>query len=153
MIKININDNYIKILLKELDIKFSTLQMIIVVISTITVSITIGLSAYIPDYTNIIVSIVIFFLFTICIYLELRRNDLTENWSIKEAAVIIDEENKKLLDEYKVKIKGFKGYAMISYEDYKDLHNGDTGYAVVSEKSKKLLLWFDVNKYEYNKKC
>ncbi len=153
MIKININDNYIKILLKELDIRFSTLQMIIVVISTITVSITIGLSPYIPDFTNIIVSIFIFFLFTICIYLELRRNDLTEKWIVKEAAVIIDEENKKLLDEYKVKVKNFKGFTMIPYEDYKDLNNGYVGYAIISEKSKKLLLWFDKNKYEYNKKC
>ncbi len=153
MFKININDNYIRILLKDLDIKFSTLQMVIVVISTITASITIGLSSYIPSFTNIIVSIFILVLLILCICLELKRANLIENWTVKEARVIINENNKKLLNEYKVRVKEFKGYAMIPYEDYRDLHNDNIGYAVVSEKSKKLLLWFDKNKYEYNKKC
>ena len=153
MFKININDNYIKTLLKDLDIKLSTFQMIIVVISTITVSITIGLSSYIPSFTNIIVSIFIIILFILCIYLELKRNDLIENWTVKEARVILNKKSKEILDEYRVQVKGFKGFAMIPYEDYRDLHNEDIGYAIVLEKSKKLLLWFDKNKYEYNKKC
>jgi len=153
MNKININDNYIKTSLKESDNNLSVVQMILLIVATILVSITIGLNSYVTDLTRIVVAVIVTILAVIYVYFELRRNNLIENWNIKEAKINLTEKDDDIRDEYKVKVDGYKGTATIPYEEYKDLNNESIGYAIVIEKQKKLLLWFDKNKYNYNKKC
>lgn len=153
MNKINIDDNYIKTSLKELDNSLSVVQMILLFVATILVSMTIGLNFYVTDLTRIIVAIIVTILAVIYVYIELKRNNLIENWIIKEAKINLNKKDDKIKNEYKVKVEGFKGTATVPYEEYKDLNNESMGYAIVIEKQKKLLLWFDKNKYNYNKKC
>jgi len=153
MNKINIDNNYIKILLKELDNKLSVVQMVLLFVATILVSLTIGLNSYITDLTRIIIAVIVVILAVIYIYIELRRNNLIKNWNTKETKINLIEKDSKIRDEYKIKVDGYKGTATVPYEEYKDLNNDSIGYAIVIEKQKKLLLWFDKNKYNYNKKC
>lgn len=153
MNKINIDDNYIKISLKELDNNLSVNQMILLFGATILVSMTIGLNSYITDLTRIIIASIVAILAVIYVCIELRRNNLIENWNIKEAKIDLIKKDSKICNEYKIKVDGYKGTATIPYEEYKDLNNESIGYAIVIEKQKKLLLWFDKSKYNYNKKC
>lgn len=153
MNRINIDDNYIKISLKELDNNLSVVQMVLLFVATILVSMTIGLNFYVTDLTRIIVAVIVSIIAVIYVYIELKRNNLIENWDIKELKINLIKKDDKIKNEYKVKIDGYKGTATVPYEEYKDLNNESLGYAIVIEKQKKLLLWFDKNKYNYNKKC
>ncbi len=153
MNRIDIDDNYVKTSLRELDNNLSVVQMIILIVSTILASITLGLNSYVADLTKIVVAVIVAILAVIYVYFELRRNNLIEQWNIKEAKIDLSKKSKKIRSEYKVKIKGYKGTATVPYEEYKDLNSESLGYAIVIEKQKKLLLWFDKNKYNYNKKC
>jgi|GEM_PF-3456273 len=153
MNRINIDDNYIKTSLKELDNNLSVVQMILLFVATILVSMTIGLNFYVTDLTRIVVAIVVSIIAVIYVYIELKRNNLIENWNIKELKINLNKKNDKIKNEYKVNVDGYKGTATVPYEEYKDLNNESIGYAIVIEKQKKLLLWFDKNKYDYNKKC
>jgi Ca2+/Na+ antiporter len=151
MNKLNIDDNYIKTSLKELDNNLSVVQMTLLFIATILVSMTIGLNSYVTDLTRLIVAVIVFILAVVYVYIELKRNNLIENWNIKESKINLNKKDDKIKDEYKVKVDGYKGTATVPYEEYKDLNNESIGYAIVIEKQKKLLLWFDKNKYNYNK--
>ncbi len=153
MNRINIDDNYIKISLKELDNNLSVVQMVLLFVATILVSMTIGLNFYVTDLTRIIVAVIVSIIAVIYVYIELKRNNLIENWDIKELKINLIKKDDKIKNEYKVKVDGYKGTATVPYEEYKDLNNESLGYAIVIEKQKKLLLWFDKNKYNYNKKC
>lgn len=152
MNKINIDDNYIKISLSELDNNLSVIQIIILIFTTSLVGIIVGLNFYVTDLTRIIVATIVGVLAVVYVCLELRRNDLIEHWNIKESKINLTKKDDKIKEEYKVKVKGYKGTAAVPYEEYRDLNSESTGYAVVIEKQKKLLLWFDKNKYDYNKK-
>jgi hypothetical protein len=151
MNKLNIDDNYIKTSLKELDNNLSVVQMTLLFIATILVSMTIGLNSYVTDLTRLIVAVIVFILAVVYVCIELKRNYLIENWNIKESKINLNKKDDKIKDEYKVKVDGYKGTATVPYEEYKDLNNESIGYAIVIEKQKKLLLWFDKNKYNYNK--
>lgn len=153
MNRINIDDNYIRISLKELDNNLSVVQMVLLFVATILVSMTIGLNFYVTDLTRIIVAVIVSIIAVIYVYIELKRNNLIENWDIKELKINLIKKDDKIKNEYKVKVDGYKGTATVPYEEYKDLNNESLGYAIVIEKQKKLLLWFDKNKYNYNKKC
>lgn len=151
MNKLNIDDNYIKTSLKELDNNLSVVQMILLFVATILVSMTIGLNSYVSDLTRIIVAIIVVILAVVYVYIELKRNNLIENWNMKEAKINLNKKDDNVKDEYKVKVVGYKGTATVPYEEYKDLNKESIGYAIVIEKQKRLLLWFDKNKYNYNK--
>lgn len=151
MNKLNIDNNYIKTSLKELDNNLSVVQMILLFVATILVSLTIGLNSYVTDLTRAIVAIIVVMIAILYVYIELKRNNLIENWNMKEAKINLNKKDDTIKDEYKVKVVGYKGTATVPYEEYKDLNNESIGYAIVIEKQKKLLLWFDKNKYNYNK--
>lgn len=151
MNKLNIDNNYIKTSLKELDNNLSVVQMILLFVATILVSLTIGLNSYVTDLTRAIVAIIVVMIAIVYVYIELKRNNLIENWNMKEAKINLNKKDDTIKDEYKVKVVGYKGTATVPYEEYKDLNNESIGYAIVIEKQKKLLLWFDKNKYNYNK--
>lgn len=151
MNKLNIDNNYIKTSLKELDNNLSVVQTILLFVATILVSLTIGLNSYVTDLTRAIVAIIVVMIAIVYVYIELKRNNLIENWNMKEAKINLNKKDDTIKDEYKVKVVGYKGTATVPYEEYKDLNNESIGYAIVIEKQKKLLLWFDKNKYNYNK--
>lgn len=151
MNKLNIDNNYIKTSLKELDNNLSVVQMFLLFVATILVSLTIGLNSYVTELTRVIVAIIVVMIAIVYVYIELKRNNLIENWNIKELKINLNKKDEKIKNEYKIKVVGYKGTATVPYEEYKDLNNESIGYAIVIEKQKKLLLWFDKNKYNYNK--
>lgn len=152
MIKININDNYIKEQLKEIDNKLSVIQIIILVLCTVLISFGIIFYTYITLISIITISGAAFILFVIYVIIEMKRNNLAEQWYIKEAKIELDKKNTKILDKYNIKLKDVKGKCQIPYEEYHDLNKDSIGYAVIGKKQKKVLLWFDKKKYDYENK-
>lgn len=152
MIKIKIDNDYIKNALNEYNNTYSSFQMAIAVLGTILIAFVISLKAY-TNLATLIISVILLIVFIILyLLLEFKRNDLVEKWEVKEAKVIIDKKNNDLKETYKVNIKDYKNKVKILYEDYKDLENNEKGYAIITKrKHPKVLLWYPKDKYEYKK--
>lgn len=152
MIKIKIDNDYIKNALNEYNNTYSSFQMAIAVLGTILIAFVISLKAYTNLATLIISAILLIIFIILYLLLEFKRNDLVEKWEVKEAKVIIDKKNNDFKETYKVNIKDYKNKVKILYEDYKDLENNEKGYAIITKrKHPKVLLWYPKDKYEYKK--
>ena len=146
--KVNINDDYIDIMLKEIVHRLSNIQDFLLILSTIITSLTVYFHnsfVSISIYTIILVNI---FLFIIYVYLENKKNIYSEPFTVKTEKVYLC---KNKLFSKKICILGYKGRINVDNKDY-DLIDKDTlGYAVISLKSNHIILWYICDKYEYKK--
>lgn len=152
MNKININDNYIKTIIKEIDYKLSIIQIAILIITTILISTIVILNSYMDILSTIFIAFSISILLIIYVIIELKRNILIEKYIIKEIKVNLPIKEDKVKEKYLIHLDGCKSSSKVPYEEYRDLNPNSIGYAVINEKRNKALLWFDKDKYEYTNK-